>query len=344
VLAVHLLARAVEETSPRAALRDQPRGNQRWWALRIWPLLACLPTITATLMRGQVNLLLLLLLCGMLAAHLRGRRAQAGLWLAGAICLKLIPAFLIVYPLWRRDVRCLAACAGGLVLGLGIIPAAVLGPQRTLACYEEWTNVLIRPGLGKGEDPARAKELLEATATDSQSFVILFHNFQNPDRDTRPLQPAPELRAAHWLLGGALTLVTLLASGWRHATRYGTLLAGGALMLLMLLLSPVCHLHYFCLGLPLVMGLLVWRWERQPDNTMTPQLGLGFAILLIVNGVANMVPHVPGLELTRDIGLAAGGTLLLWLTGVVVLWRIARTTNQSAVRAGAVEHGLSAAA
>ena len=89
--------------------------------------------------------------------------------------------------------------------------AAVLGPQRTLACYEEWTNVLIRPGLGKGEDPARAKELLEATATDSQSFVILFHNFQNPERDTRPLQPAPELRAAHWLLGGALTIVTLMA-------------------------------------------------------------------------------------------------------------------------------------
>jgi len=47
-----------------------------------------------------VNLIVLLLLAGMLGAHLRGRRFTGGLWLAGAICLKIIPVFLLVFPLW----------------------------------------------------------------------------------------------------------------------------------------------------------------------------------------------------------------------------------------------------
>jgi hypothetical protein len=61
-------------------------------------------------MRGQVNLLLLALLCGTAAATLRGRRFRAGLFLAGAICIKVIPAFLLLFPLWRRDGRCLLGC------------------------------------------------------------------------------------------------------------------------------------------------------------------------------------------------------------------------------------------
>src|SRR5260370_478605 len=124
VNAVHWLACTLEETNPAAPAR----GSRRWWALRVLPVLACLPPIGHTLMRGQVSLLLLLLLCGMAAALLPGGAWHAGLWLAGAICLKVIPAFLLLYPLYRRDVRCLTGCAVGLVLGLAAIPAVVFGP------------------------------------------------------------------------------------------------------------------------------------------------------------------------------------------------------------------------
>ena len=68
-------------------------------ALCILPVLVCVPGIGGTLARGQVNLLLLAVVCGMIAAALRSRNFQAGLWLAGAICLKVIPAFLLIYPL-----------------------------------------------------------------------------------------------------------------------------------------------------------------------------------------------------------------------------------------------------
>jgi hypothetical protein len=337
--AVHGLARALEET---AGTPVPPPGCRRWWTVRTLPILACLPAIASTLIRGQVNLLLLALLCGMFAAALRGQSWRAGFWLAGAVCLKVIPAFLLVYPLWRRDLRWLGGCAVGLVVGMALIPAAALGPGRTLGYYREWTDVLVRPALGRGDDQSRAKELLETTATDNQSFGIVLHNTMHvvqalwtndPPRDRgmyfwlaweridRPPQPAPATRLVHWLLGGLLTGLTLLASGWRRPGRYGTLFGLGGLILLMPLLSPVCHLHYFCLALPLVMGLLWHSWDRPPEDVTRSRLGPGLALLLIAHLVGSVLPRWPGLELLRDLGVAACATMLLWLVAVVILFR-----------------------
>ena len=41
-------------------------------------------------------------------AGFAARNFRAGLWLALAICIKVIPAFLLVYPLWKRDGRGIA--------------------------------------------------------------------------------------------------------------------------------------------------------------------------------------------------------------------------------------------
>jgi hypothetical protein len=325
VLAVHWLASALEQTSPDPAVRTQGRGSPRWWALRLIPILACLPPIGHTLMRGQVSLLLLLLLSGMAASLLRGRRWQAGLWLAGAICLKVIPAFLLLVPLWRRDARCLAACALGLLVGMAAIPAAVFGPARTLAYYEEWTQVLLRPGLGAGTDASRARELIEVTATDSQSFQAIFHNSLYPNPATRPHYPSAGIRAAHWLAGALLTLLTLAAARRRRHDPAATVIVFGALVVLMLLLSPVCHLHYFCLSLPLVVGVLAATWE----GASAPHLGTGMLLALTANVAANTLPHFAGpraplMQLLRDDGLASAAALLLWLVGILILWKRGR--------------------
>jgi hypothetical protein len=319
-LAVHWLASALEEISPDPAVRAQPRGSRRWWALRLVPVLACLPPIGHTLMRGQVNLLLLLLVCGLIGALLRGRRGQAGLWLSGAICLKVIPAFLLLVPVCRRDGRCLAGCALGLVLGLGVIPAAVFGPARAWAYYEEWTQVLVRPALGAGADRSRARELIEVTATDSQSIQAALHNALYPDPATRPGQPAPWVRHTHWLAGGLLTLLTLWASRRRWGDGPAVVIGCGALVTVMLLLSPVCHLHYFCLLVPLVMGLLAASWEGKH----TASLGPGLLVLLAVVVVANTLPHFLVFQRLRDDGLAGGAALVLWLAGVIVLGKRGR--------------------
>ncbi len=327
-LSVHWLASSLEETSPDPLVRGRPPGCRAWWWLRLAPVLACLPPVGHTLMRGQVNLLLLLLLSGMIVSAARGQRGRAGVWLAGAICLKVIPALLLLYPLWRRDGRCLAGCAAGLFVGLVLVPAAVFGPFRTADYYREWTDAVIRPGLGGGEDRSRHRELTGVTSTASQSPMAAIHNVLHPDRYRRPAEVSAGVRRAHWAVGAALTALTLAAAGWRRdgdGRRAHLFL--GALIVCMLLLSPVAHLHYFCLVLPLLTALLAHAGEC---GRLTSS---GLWLLAAGNVMANVLPQLPGIERARDFGLVGVAALAVWLAGVILLSRrrTARGEERSAV-------------
>ena len=316
--AMHLLASALEQAWSPSRVETHSPHSQRWWRLRMWPVLACLPAVGHTLVRGQVGLLLLLLLCGMLAAIIRKRSFQAGCWLAAAICLKVIPAFLLIYPLWRRDWRCLFGCAAGLALGLVVIPAAARGPRQTWEDYQRWNEVMLLPAAGAGQDQSRARELMDVTATDSQSISAAIHNTVFLNRYTRPRQSPPWIRLTALCLVGLMTLVTFQVSR-RTAPDDGTAitLTLGSLIVIMLAASPVCHLHYFCLSAPLVMGLLASSWEESATQNLSKPL----AALLAFHVFSLAIPHFPGMEVPRDIGLAMYASLALWLAGQIALVR-----------------------
>ncbi len=288
---------------------DSPKWSRRWWSLRLLPLLACLVPVAGTLVRGQVTLLLLALLCSWLAETVRGRPWLAGLWLSFAICLKIIPALLVLVPLLRRDRRCLAGCAVGLFIGMLVVPVTVLGPTQTMLCYRELVETVLAPGLGAGDDRSRAAELIDVTATDSQAFLAILHNARHPDPLTRPHTADWLTRVAHWLLAGAMTLVTLAAFRRREDAREDVLL-GGTLILAMLLASPVCHLHYFCLAVPLLMVLVALG----RGQGLSP--GRGLLLLLAVYAVALLLPSLPGMQVTRDQGSALAGALLVWVAAL----------------------------
>lgn len=316
--AVHGLASALERTSPDLRVRGQPVRGRRWWALRVLPVVACLAPVGHTVMRGQVNLLVLALICAMTAALLRGRSWRAGLFLAAATCIKVVPAFLLVYVLWRRDLRCLAGWALGMIAGMALIPLAAFGPERTVAHYQTWSEVLVQPALVGGLDETRAKELLAVSASASQSLITTLHKLVYFDPATRPVYPTPALRAAAWLLGALLTGLTLWKLGRGSRSGPPVVLALGALMVLMVLLSPVCHRHYFCLALPLVMGLFAYDWEGKT----VPVIGAGLTLALAVNFLANTVYHLPGCEWLWDRGLGMYAALLLWLLAIVRLGKL----------------------
>ena len=327
--AAHLLASALEQTSTDPTVRGQPRGCRRWWALRLFPLLFCLPGIARTLVVGQVDLLVVLLLCGMTASALRGQSWRAGLWLAGAVCIKLIPAFLLIYPLWRRDLRWLGGCAVGLVLCCVVLPVAALGPSRAWAYQRQWAEVVMLPGLGMGQDHTRESDLTGMAHVHSQSLVAVLHAFQYPNRDLRPAHPSRAASVTALLAASVLVVLTLAAArrlrGGSHAA-----VALGALVLVMLMLSPICHPHYFCHWLPLTAGLMHFDMERRQNRSI---ISLGLFTLLTVCMAANALTSVPGLDLLRDRGLATAAELLLWAAGVVVLWRFVPRTMASATGA-----------
>lgn len=319
ILGVNWLAGAIEKTSPW--FQDQPRYCRRWWGLRVLPILACLLPVGHTLMRGQVNLLLLALLCGMAAATLRHRSHLAGWFLAGAICLKVIPAFLLLFPMWRRDGRSLAGCGLGLAVLGGAIPMLAFGPSRTVHYYEEYSQVLLGPALGVGVDQSRAKEMIETTANDSQSLQAAIHNTLHPIRAFRPAQPTVLVRWLPRLVGVTLTMLTLASAGWRRSiSGPDVALFLGALVINMLLLSPVCHLHYFSLCALVVMGLIAAQWERQCNLV----LGKGLILILAVNVICYVPPNIPSLLILRDLAITIYPTLMLWAAGTFILWKRSR--------------------
>jgi hypothetical protein len=323
---VRVLASALERASADPLVRTVPLGSRRWWALRTIPVLACLPPIGHTLMRGQTNLLLLALICGLIAALIRGRRLRAGLCLAGAICLKIFPGFLLIVPLWRRDWRCLGGCALGLFVGLALIPFVALGPSRFVDEYRELAVVLVGPALGLGEDQSRAEELIEANATDNQSIQTTLHNTLHLDRDTRPKVVEPWVRYTSWLLGGVFTLVTLAAYRHRSDNGLSVALFVGALTLVMIWMSPVCHSHYFVLSVPLVMTLLARLWERQPlVLARFAALSAGLFVLVAVQIIGYTIPLF---QATRDLGVSLYTALPLWLLACVALWRDRKMAEQ----------------
>jgi hypothetical protein len=325
--AVHYLAAALESRSAFPGVRSGERFGVRWWQLRVVPLLVCLPPIGHTLMRGQANIVLLTLVCGFAAELLRNRSHRAGWFLAGAICLKIFPAYLLLYPLWRRDLRCLGGCAAGLLVGLIALPVAAIGPERTADCYRSLADSLLLPALGRGGNHSRDDEIIWATRNDSQSFECVIHKTMHFDPLKRPDAVDPLARRAHRVLGLILTFATLAAARWRRVDAgVAACLFPGVLSILMVALNPVCHTHYFAMALPLVMGLLAAERERR--GTAAP--GRLLLAVLVLSTVGNILPLVGPFEVLKDTGLALYVEMVVWLFGCVTLWRLSARTDAAA--------------
>ncbi len=324
-IAVHALAHTLESTFPLPA--DPVAAWRRFWWWRLAPILVCFPAIGLTLVRGQVQILLLLLVTGLFIGLFRGRRLSAGLCIGAAACLKLFPAFLVVLPLWRRDLRCLIGVAVALVVGLVLVPVIVLGPQMTLKVYRDYAELTVLPAIGLGSSDSRSVELINATATQSQAFQVIMHKTAHIRVTLPPPNPAPWMKRSHWMIGGVLTLATLLFLR-RHWGDGLAMMAGvGMLSLVMVLLSPVCHLHYFTVGLPVVMALIA-RFDIHGSRMVR----IALWGLFMVIAASWSVPMIPPLGILRNVGVPMYGALTLWLTGCLTRWQL--SARQPAEQSG----------
>src|SRR5262249_42057606 len=220
----------------------------------------------------------------------------------------------------------LSAPAAGLALagrlrgwtggGTGDHPRASFGPRQAWNYTVEWSNVFLKPVLNRGGDHARDKELVEATATDSQSPLRLIHFAMHPPLATRPLDAAPWVRHAHWVIGALLATGTLWSMGRRPLAGAELAVGLGALTIVMLMLSPVCHQHYLCLMLPSAAGLIACCWEGRGPRW----LGRVLAVLLPFVSVAMALPFIPGLGVFRDHGLPGLAALAILALSCMVMY------------------------
>lgn len=315
----HILAKALEETSDDTIVQGQPPFCRRWWALRILPILILLPAIGRSQMRGQVGLLIAFLLCGTTASLLRGKRFRAGLWLAGAISVKMIPAFLLLLPLGRRDWKMLSGTAIGLMVGMILIPVCMMGPYRTMAAYESFYQEVLLPGISADTEGSRGKELTGITSTDSNAPMAVLHNIMYPRRENRPNLIATSVRIAHWIIAGLLTIITLYATGTKKAGRWFTgrieatpteAMSLGALLLVMFIASPVFHPHYVSMAIPLVTVMISVIWDRHSYTNFPIGWKLLFGFLILSHALTSIDRGL--FFFLRDFGLVLLSTLLLW--------------------------------
>jgi len=316
-LALHWLASALEATSANPQLASPRRFGWRWWSLRIAPLGVCLFQIGTTLARGQVTPIVLLCLAGMMAAALRGRRGDAGAWLGAAIVLKLYPAYLLLYPLWRGSARMLAACMASAAVGLILVPVAALGPERTFDCYRSLYHYLVAPAVSGESLGVHRPEYLDEAGGNIASFKVVLFRLVYPQSAHRPAAIPAVFSLIHWALGALITAVTLLVYGRRRPTdSVEELLFAGLLTTALLPIIPVSRGHYFALSAPLVMAIVASVRERRGEATSYAWLAL-FAFV----GALTIIHDWPGLGFLGDFQLTAYAEILLWATGLLELRR-----------------------
>ncbi len=194
-LAIDWFARGLEQNALTWESRLPPPFSRRWWYNRLVPPFVCIAPLGCTYSRGQITPVVLLCVAGMFLAQLQRRNFRSGLWLAAAICLKVIPALLLLYPLLRRDGKALAGAVAGCFIGLAIIPAVVLGPTRALEVSQQFMAAVIMPGLNLGEsDTPLFEEMMSMRRPGCQSIRATIHNYQFWDRETHPTGPARSRR------------------------------------------------------------------------------------------------------------------------------------------------------
>lgn len=297
---------------------DEPPGSRRWWYARTVPVYVAFGGLFYSVGFGQVNVVVVAMLVDMLRARRSGRSLQSGCWLAAAIALKVFPAYLLLYLVALRDRRALLGVALGLFVGLAVIPAAGLGVDRTEAAYRSFASRVLLPGALGTDNPDDLKELLNPTVNDNQAFLAVIHNNLYPERLNQPASQAT--RSVHYAIGAALTLITLLVFTRRRTDAAADeVIFAGALMLLMLHISPMSHMHYYAFGVVLAAGL----WLQGLSGAANVWPGWPVVLPLMLWGIGTTLPLLPGeaFEFMRFRGLGPACSLVLWAMAMAALWR-----------------------
>ncbi len=239
----------------------------------------------------------------------RGRSLSAGLWLGLAAGIKLFPAYLLIYPLYRRDRRFLLGAAITIVASV-LVPVIIMGPSASFTAYREFVgDRMIGEATGNG-DPSVSEEL-HGTNSRIQSFEYMLYDVFHPIRDNRAPQPSLPYFLAHIALSAALTGAALWAMR-RRADALGEYLFFAALVQLVVPILPVSRPHYYVFGTLILAGLYAAQWPRR--RGLWPGWPLAIATgAYVLAGAMDAVD----MEFALDYGLATLAAMFLGVLGLL---------------------------
>jgi hypothetical protein len=251
------------------------------------------------LTRGQASVLMSWLVIAAIYWEKKGRIAAGAACLGGAVLLKAFALTLLCYYVWRGRWKMAGASVAAIILGGLLLPSAVFGWHGNLHYISEWTHEVAGPALGS-----------ESTRTHSELYdqLLSMERPRNQDLGSvmQRLIEGDQTRVMVLALAAALGLPIWLVG--RKANAQSEPLILGAVVVWMLLVSPVAEDHYFSLYvLPAAYALAASMGVERSMRRW------GYAVLAVV-GLLNLGAV---LDIGRRFEIYGavfwGGLLLLFL-------------------------------
>jgi hypothetical protein len=190
------------------------------------------------------------------------RRPWAGVWLAAATVLKLLPAVFVVWLMLKRAWRALAAY----VVAMTVLSAApcliAFGPARTVAYHRQWWDYNVAGMLATGPDAHK----LQGHFRDHRNQSILavvgrLCERGHPYAVTHPLLSLDEAAARRLaqLISAGLALALVWSTRASPARRSIPALRAeiSVYLLAMLVFSPLLRQYYLVWALPALLSLML---------------------------------------------------------------------------------------
>jgi 4-amino-4-deoxy-L-arabinose transferase-like glycosyltransferase len=274
----------------------------------LWILAFLFPPALFTLYKGQVNIVILLLLVVTYWLCARDRQVLAGLTLGVATMIKIVPVLLLPYAFWRRKYT-LGLTALGTILIVGILGLVIVGagPHRTFLAS-------VLPSLAQPR-PNPANQSLGGFL----SLLLV----ENPYAD--PLVRNPSLWRALTLSGSALLVLGVVLVLWHGRARTSRTDLEFALIVATLpLVSNIGWVDLFV--------LLVFPYAVLLKHALQGRMRMRWKVSSIISAVCISFPRLQDLftnlvardeSLLRNpvsMGLPFFGLILLWAATAAALW------------------------
>jgi hypothetical protein len=254
---------------------------------------------TVGLTRGQASVLMTWLVIAAIFWENKGRTAAGAACLAGAVLLKAFALTLLCYYVWRGKWKMVVAATVAMVLGGLLLPSAVFGWHGNLHYIGEWTHEVAGPALGSESSRSHSElydQLLSMERPRNQDLGSVMQ------RLVEGKQPRAMILALAALMGLPIWFLG------RKANAKSEPLILGAVIVWMLLVSPVAEDHYFSLYvLPAAYALAALMSADRATRRF------GYAVLTVV-GLLNAGAVIDiGRRFEIYGAVFWGGLLLLFL-------------------------------
>jgi hypothetical protein len=237
---------------------------------------------------GGPNVILLAILLSGMYWIWRGRDIIGAFWLGLAIAVKITPGLVLPYFLWKGRWRAAAYTTATTVLWI-LLPAVWMGPATWWRHQRQWNEValsVVHDSSGAGRDLNEQRVQNQALKPGLLRYLITY-----PPGHPLRLEQAGYVDFLNWppnIANHVATGILLVLGGifcwctrrsWQEPR--GLLGEVSALLLLMLLFSPVTWLQHFIFALPAIFWVVAEQQTRPRKLRLCGMILFGILSLLM---------------------------------------------------------------